>query len=352
MFFASDNTAGVLPQVLDAVGEAMAGFAPSYGTDDLTDQVTEAFCDLFGREVHVLPMATGTAANALSIASVTPPWGVVFCHRIAHVMADECGASEFYTDGAKLIGIGGDGAKMGGDAVETMLKAYLPHEPHSGRPTTLSLTQATECGQIYTVDEVRRIAGLAHDRGMAVHMDGARFANAVAALGCAPADVTWKAGVDILSFGATKNGCLAAEAIVVFDKANLDDMKFRRMRAGHLLSKSRFLAAQLLAYVKDGLWLETAGHANAMAARLSSGIVDGGHGRLAWPTEINEVFAIIPKASAERLSAAGALFHEWAFPTMDPVEKTEDEVLVRMVASFATTDTHVDDVLRVLGSNN
>ncbi len=348
MFFASDNTAGALPEVLDAIQAAAAGFAPSYATDPVTEAVSQRFAEIFEREVGVFLMSTGTAANALAISSVTPPWGAIFCHREAHIMADECGACEFYTGGAKMIGVTGDGAKYTADTLGQALAAHPPHKPHIVPPKTVGLTQATECGRIYQVAEIEAITEVARSHDMAVHMDGARFANAVASLGCAPAEVTWKAGVDLLSFGATKNGCVAAEAVIVFDKAKAEELSYRRMRAGHLISKSRFLAAQIEAYLKDDLWLKTAMHANRMAKRLSDGIASAGIGRVAWPVDANEVFAIVPRPVHEALQAAGAVFHDWPFAGPEANGAGPDEALIRLVASFATTDAHVDDFLAAL----
>jgi threonine aldolase len=311
MIFASDNWAGASPPVLDAVVRANAGPARAYGGDDATARVEARFREVFERDLAVFAVSTGTAANALSLAALAPPWGGIVCHETAHVMEDECGAPEFFTGGAKLMGLPGEGAKI----ALADLSAFLAEPrrgPHNLQPAALSLTQATENGTVYAPAEVAALAGAARGKGLGVHMDGARFANAVAALGVSPAEATWKAGVDVLSFGATKNGCLAAEAVVVFDRERAVHMAERRMRAGHLLSKGRFLAAQLEAYLDDDHWLANARHANAMAARLADGLARLPGVRLAWPAEANEVFPILPDTLDAALRAAGAVFHPWS----------------------------------------
>jgi len=338
--FSSDNAAGVSPAILAAVAEAARGSAMAYGADPWTQRMEAAFEAAFERPVAVFPVATGTAANVLALACLTPPWGAVYCHREAHVEVDECGAPEFFTGGAKLALLDGPHGRIAPGTLAAALAAAPFGGVHHAQPAALSLTQATEAGTVYPLDEVRELAALAHRHGLAVHMDGARFANAVAALGCTPAEATWRAGVDVLSFGATKNGALAAEAVVFFDSARARDFAFRRKRGGHLFSKQRFLSAQLLAYLADGLWLANARHANAMAARLAAGLAALPGARLAHPAEANEVFAVLPEPAIAALQAAGAQCHRWA----------GEAGLVRFVAAFDTPAADVERCLAVARS--
>ena len=267
--FASDNTAPVAPAILDAIAQANHGYARGYGNDAWTQSVERRLAEIFERDVAVFLVSTGTASNALALAHITPPWGVVFCHVELHIATDECGAPEFFGGGLKLAGLPGDAGKLTPDTLETALAGYGDLAPHQMIPAALSLTQATEAGTIYRPDEIAALAAIAHRRSLAVHMDGARFANALVRLNATPARLTWQSGVDVLSFGATKGGALAAEAVVVFDPARAAFMAERRKRGGHLLSKHRFLAAQFGAYLAEDLWLTLARHANAMADRLA-----------------------------------------------------------------------------------
>ena len=244
MNFASDNTAGVAPEIMAALAAANDGFVLGYGNDDFTQRVEDRIGEIFERPVSIFLVPTGTAANALALAHLTPPWGAVFAHAEAHIITDECGAPEFFGGGIKLIGLAGAGCKIPPETFAAELSQYAGHAPHQVVPAALSFAQATEAGTIYRVSEIANLAELAHARGMKVHMDGARFANALTRLNASPAEATWKAGVDALSFGATKGGALAAEAVVFFDPAVAGHMGERRKRAGHLLSKHRFMSAQ------------------------------------------------------------------------------------------------------------
>ncbi len=347
MHFASDNTAGASPKIAEALIAANSGTAAAYGNDDLTAAVERRLSAVFERDVAAFLVATGTAANALSIAALSPAWGAVFCHRESHLMIDECGAPEFYS-GAKLVGIGGDCGKLTPAAVAATFDEFLPGFVHQVQPAVLSLTQATEAGTVYSASEIAALVDSVRPRGLAVHMDGARFANAVAALGVAPADITWRAGVDALSLGATKNGAFLAEAVIFFDKARAENFGYLRKRAGQLISKGRFVAAQFDAWLTDDHWLDLARHANAMAARLGAGIAAAPNARLACPVEANEVFAILPAALDKRLRGAGAAYHPWAGHGLSSTETAADEVLVRLVASFATTADDVDQFIALL----
>ncbi len=335
MDFSSDNAAGVPPELLAALAEANAGTAHSYGDDAWTKRLRVAFNELFEREVTVLPVFTGTAANSLALASVTPPWGAVLCHADAHINTDECGAPEHFTGGAKLLPVDGFGAKITVESLDEALTAVVDRGVHSVKPSALSLTQATELGTIYSVPELETLGRVAHYRKLRVHMDGARFANALASLKVSAASATWKVGVDLLSFGGTKNGAFGAEAIISFDEKLGEELELRRKRAGHLASKMRFISAQLLALLKDGLWLKLATTANARAARLSTGLAAAGFAP-AFPTQANEVFAWLPVALVESLHAAGAHFYPWTGIAQD------GQLLCPLVTSHATTDAEVD----------
>lgn len=340
MRLASDNWAPVHPEILAALAAANDGFAPAYGGDDLTRRVERRFCELFEREVAVFFVSTGGAANSLALAQLSPPWGMILCHEEAHIQMDECGAPEFFTGGAKLLPLEGFAGKLDPSTVERALAGFPERPPHGMPARALSLTQATECGAVYSSAEIGALAAAAKRAGLKVHMDGARFANAVATLECAPADLTWRAGVDVLSFGGTKNGCLAAEAVIFFDPSQAADFAFRRKRAGHLWSKSRYMAAQFDAYLADGLWLRLAAAANERARRLSAGLsaIDGC--RVWYPTEANEVFVSFPAGVAESLRAEGAHFYPWITPG-DPAGGT----MHRLICSWATTEDEIDAFL-------
>jgi threonine aldolase len=346
MNFASDNTAGIAPPILDAIVRANPGFALGYGNDEATRRVEKRLAALFEHEVAVLLVPTGTAANALALAHVSPPWGAVLCHAESHIATDECGAPEFF-GGMKLIEIEGDACKITPEGFNAAL-ARGRGAPHSVTPSALSLTQSTEVGTLYGNAEVRMLADIAHGRGMAVHMDGARFANAVAALGCSAAEATWKAGVDVLSFGATKGGALGAEAVVFFDPARAAGMASRRKRAGHLISKHRFLAVQMEAYLADDLWLALARHANRMAADLDRKLAAIGVTPV-WPVQANELFVKLPRAADARLKAAGAAYYPWPTSGLPQGTVGSDEILVRLVTSFATTSEEVDRFAETAG---
>jgi threonine aldolase len=343
MQFGSDNVQGVASEILEAIARANKGPAPSYGADPLTRAAERRFCDIFEREVAVFFVATGGAANGLALSALVPPYGMILCHQESHIQMDECGGPEFFTGGAKLLPLPGFAAKLSVETVEAGLDGFPERPPHGSPPSALSLTQASECGAVYSVAEMTALCKAAHGRGLSVHVDGARFANAVASLGCTPAEITWKAGVDVLSFGGSKNGCLAAEAVVFFDPKKAGDFIFRRKRAGQLLSKHRYLSAQFDAYLADGLWLKMAARANRMAARLSAGLAAIDGVRIWYPTEANEIFAEFPNGVAEALHAAGAHFYPWITPG-DP----SGGRMHRLIASFATTEEEVDRFLALV----
>ncbi len=338
MDFASDNWSGATASVTAALERANVGSAPAYGGDALTARVSRQFCDVFEREVEVFFVASGTAANLLCLQAVAQPSGFVVCGEQAHLYADEFNGPEFFT-GMKLVPVPAPDARMTAAALRTTLSGLLPPDQR-GPLAALSLTNATESGTAYTAAEVAELATIGKAAGAAVHVDGARFANAVAATGDSPADLTWRAGIDLMSFGGTKNGCWAAEAIVVFDPGAFPHLSNLRQRAGHGLSKQRFIAAQYDGYLTDDAWLRTAAHANAMATRLHDGLSASGEVTLEWRSTTNEVFPVMTTATADRLRAGGARFHTW--------QARGAEEMVRLVTSYATTDAEVDAFLALL----
>jgi threonine aldolase len=348
MKFASDNGAGAAPEILDAIMTSSRVNAPAYGADDYTARAQALLREAFETEVAAFLMATGTAANALALSAIVSPWEAVFCHEEAHIHDDECGAPELFTGGAKLVGIPGEAGKITPDGLHETLARFPRGLVKSAQPGALSLSQATEAGTIYSVSEVSELSAIARSNGVGVHMDGARFANALVSTRATPADMTWRAGVDILTLGATKNGALACEAVVFFDPARAANFAFQRKRGGQTLSKGRFLGAQMEAYLADGLWLRLAERANASARRLASGLADTPGVRLAWPTEANEVFVVAPNATVERWRTAGAAFHEWTTRSLAPKRAPRDgETLVRLVTSFETGSTEIDRLLSI-----
>jgi threonine aldolase len=309
MNFRSDNTAPAAPEIIAALTSVNHGAASAYGEDQWSKRLDNAFSALFERDVRVFTVASGTAANAISLATLAQPWGAVLCHREAHIECDECGAAEFYSGGAKLVLIDGDAAQISVGALQEAI-ARNERGIHSVKPAAVSLSQTTEKGAVYTPDELTALGQAAKAAGLGVHMDGARFANAVAALGCKPGDITWRAGVDLLSFGATKNGAIAAEAIVCFDRARAEEIARRRKRSGHLFSKGRFVAAQLLAYLEGDLWLELARRSNALATKLG----EAANKYLSHAVQSNQVFIKPGPEALGKLRAAGAEFYDWGAP--------------------------------------
>jgi threonine aldolase len=339
MNFKSDNEAPAHPAMIEALVAANQGFATAYANDVLSGQLDERFSALFETQCRVLPISTGTAANCVALSEISPPWGAILCHQSAHIHNDEGGAPEFYTQGAKLLPLAGADGKLEPEALARAIDGAGVHGVHNVKPALVSVTQATECGTSYRPGEIAAIAEVASARGLPLHMDGARFANALAWSGCSPAEMTWQAGVDVLSLGLTKNGALNAEALVVFGHPEwLEGMERRRKRGGHLLSKMRYVSAQLLAMLDNDLWLELATQANARAAELAAGIEQSSQARLQWPVEANEVFMRADPAILAELKAGGFEFHIWPGYTD----------LARLVCSFATAPEQVEDFLAAL----
>lgn len=331
--FRSDNSSPAHPAVLQAVCDSNEGAELSYGDDRWSARLNETFSELFGTEAWVVPAVTGTAANALSLAALAGPTDAAYVHEESHISHDECNAPEFFTGGTKIVTLGGGGAKF--DAARLEKASDVKADVHRAAPRVVSVTQATELGTLYTLEELRSIAEVARRRKMRLHMDGARFANAVAALGCEPAEMTWKLGFDAVSFGGTKNGCLMAEAVVLFDRSPLVELQRRAKRAGQLLSKMRFLSAQLLAYVRDGLWLDNARHANRMNRTLAERLRGLGIEPALEP-EANMTFVPLGRAARDALKGAG-------FDT-----GRDGDAPVRLCASWCTREEDIDRLAALL----
>jgi threonine aldolase len=343
MNFASDNAVGASPLVLDALIAANRGAAPAYGHDPYSARAQALLSEIFEREVAAFFVTTGTASNALALGAICPPWGAVFCHHHAHIANDECGAPEMFTAGAKLLGVDGPAAKIDPASLERALRGFPRGVVRQVQPAALSVSQATECGTLYSCDELKALSDVAHAGGLAVHMDGARFANALVAMTCSPAEMSWKAGVDVLSFGATKNGTFACEAVIFFDPAKVAQFAYQSKRAGHTLSKGRLLGAQMTAYLENDHWLDLARLANDRAADLARGLATVPGVRLAWGSPANEIFAVLPATIDGALKKAGALYYDWGsrgVETSQPIRP--DEVFVRLVTSFATESDAVN----------
>ena len=340
MNFISDNQAGAHPAVLAAISDAASGLAEGYGEDALTAAAESAVRDVFETDCAVFFVTTGTAANALAMSALCPPWGAIYCHKGAHIQNDENTAVELYTGGARMVGIEGEGGKPDLALMRSDMEIATVHGVHNAKPGAISLSNVTESGTVYRPEEVARYRQLADEFQLNLHMDGARFANAVVASGVSPADITWRAGVDCLSFGLTKNGGIATEAVVMFNQALAEDFAYRRKRAGHLWSKQRFLAAQWLALLENDLWLDNARHANAMAGQLAAGFAAHDAIRLPWPVDANELFPVIPEALRGRLRDAGLVFYDWP----------QEADMTRFVTHFGTDPAELARAVEVIAT--
>jgi threonine aldolase len=342
MNFGSDNQAGASQRVIDAVVAANSGNAHGYGTDPWTERATSALREIFQCDLEALFVPTGTAANSLALSCLAQSWELILCHQHAHILNDESTAPEFFTGGARLIGISGHDGKLEPKHLTEYFRFAGKEYPHNSRAAVLSITQASENGLVYTPDDLAALTSLARKEQLRVQMDGARFANAVAALKCSPADISWKAGVDVLCLGATKNGALAAEVVLFFDKKLAEQFVHRRKRTGHLISKSRFIGAQFEAWLKDKHWIDMATHANACTAKLAKELGSIPGVRITWPAQANETFVVLKKKLVERLRAAGGEFYEWPLAALPPGFKmADDETYIRLVTSFLTKDSEV-----------
>jgi len=345
MWFTSDNAGPAHPKVMEALSAANEGYAASYGADAIMERVRDRIREEFeAPDAAVYLVSTGTTANALALATLCPPWSTVYCHKNAHIEEDECGAPEFYTGGAKLTLLDGADAKIDPASLDLALDHAAHAGVHNVQRGVLSLTNATENGAIYNPAEVAELTKRAKAHGLPCHMDGARFANALMRLNCSPAELTWKAGIDALSFGGTKNGLMAVEAVVLFDAEKAWEFELRRKRGGHLFSKHRFLSAQMEAYLTDDLWREMARASNGMADRLAEGVEAMEDAKLLHPPQANMVFAEFSRPAHERAAKAGAKYYNW------PREPKADDASwgARLVCNWSTTETDVSNILAAL----
>ena len=342
MFFASDNAGPALPSVMDRVIAANSDYAMPYGADDIMAEVRSEIRRIFeAPEAAVYLVATGTAANALAIATYTSPWETIFCSPVAHIQEDECNAPEFYAGAAKLTLVPG-GDKMTKEALHDAIAREEKRGVHGPQRGTVSITQVTERGGVYDLAHLTSLCDVAKGFGVPVHLDGARFANALVALECSAAEMTWKAGVDAVSFGGTKNGCLGVEAVVMFDPAKAWEFELRRKRGAHLFSKHRYLSAQMAGYLANGAWLDAAKKANANAARLAAGLTQAGATFL-HPPEANMIFATFPRRVHQKLHDAGAKYYVWSgsLEGDDP----EEHLAARLVCDWSISDEKIDAFL-------
>jgi len=336
---ASDNTSCACPEVMDAVIAANSGIASSYGNDVYSQNLNDVFSEIFETRVEVFPVLSGTACNALALSALTPSFGKVFCHEMAHINTDECAAPEFFTGGAKLIPIASPDGKITPERLGAVIRGA--NVVHSAQPAALSIAQSCEVGRVYQLTEISALSATAREHGLQVHMDGARFANALVALEASPAEMTWKSGIDVLSFGGTKNGCLAAEAVVFFKPELVKSFPYLHKRSGQLISKMRYVSTQLEAYVKNGVWLRNARHANAMAARLSAGLASMPGIELAYPTQANEIFVRLGRPVIDHLNAAGFTVTEGELDGTAPP---------RFVTAWNTTTSEIDQLLGAIAA--
>jgi len=347
MFFASDNTGPVHPKIMAALNNANQGYAMPYGNDALMDQLQTKIRELFeAPDAAVYLVSTGTAANSLALATITKPWETIFCSALSHIHEDECNAPEFFTGGAKLTLVDGVDAKINPDNLRAKIQAEETRGVHGPQRGPISITQVTERGSVYSLNEIRALCDIAKTYNLPTHLDGARFANALVSLNCSPAEMTWQAGIDVVSFGGTKNGCMGVEAVIFFDHKHAREFEMRRKRGGHLPSKNRFLAAQMLAYLTDELWLECARSANAAARRLADGLKQIAGATFLYQPDANLIFAGWSRAGHQRLHEAGAQYYLWEGQLQGA---DENEILsARLVADWSASAENIDRFLALI----
>lgn len=338
MNFKSDNYYGVHPSILQAIVDANPGSAGSYGHDTYSEEMTRRLAEVFEHDVVCFLTCTGTVCNSLCLSAICPPYGTIYCTKEAHICNDECNAPAFFCCGAKMVECNASPSKLDIDAVKRDMEWSYGNPPHSTKPSCITITQSTELGLVYTLDELKRIGEFAHANGLHLHLDGARFANALESLKCTPAEMTWKVGVDVMSFGATKNGGLMGEVVIFFNKELAKNFEYIHKRAGQLMSKTRFFAAQIIAYLKDDLWRKLARHSNDMAKQLEAVLSKVEGVEVTLPVEANELFVRMPKTVAEEMWALGAEFYEW----------DTKESVYRLVTSWATTPEMIDNFVAAL----
>jgi len=351
MNFTSDNTEIIAEPILNAILKANKYPVKSYGEDEITKKAKEKICDLFNIDAEIYFVTSGTAANALGISSVTPPYGSVFCHNESHIHLEECGAPEFYTGGCKLIPINGFAGKISKESFASAINDY-PSDKYGFKPSCLSITQSTECGTVYSEKEVTELSSLANKHSIKVHMDGARFANAISTLKIKPSKITWESGIDLMSFGTTKNGTMSAEAIIIFNKKISKDMNLRIKRSGHLLSKMRFLSIQMDSYITNNLWIDLANKANSMAKYMYQELLLIDYIDIPWKVEANEVFILLPKRIEKKLIKLGIQFHKWSKIGIKPLISNDDKEFIRLVTSYNTTKNEIDQFIAILNDIN
>ena len=336
--FSSDNVTGACPEVMDAIVAANDGIVESYGNDKWSLNLQKKLSEIFETDVVVFPVVSGTAANALALSVLSPAFGKIFCNELSHINTDECGAPEFFSGGAKLVTMTSDDGKINAKDLSQNIRGT--GIVHLSQPAAVSITQACETGTVYQLEEIKSIAETAHEHGLKVHMDGARFANAIVSLDVSPAEMTWKSGIDVLSFGGTKNGCLTAEAVVFFKPELVGNFPYLHKRSGQLLSKMRFVSAQLEAYISNDVWLRNARNANAMAKLLSEGLAKFPDIKLAYTTQSNEVFVHLPSSTINLLNAKG-------------YNVSEDELdgkSVRFVTAWNTVSDDIDKLISTISN--
>ena len=345
MFFTSDNAAPAHPTVMNAMLRANTGYTSGYGGEDAMADVQQSICDLFeAPNAVVYLVSTGTAANALALATMTKPWETIFCHRNAHIEEDECSAPEFYASGAKLTLVEGPNAMMTPDSLQAAIDYTGRLGVHNVQCGSLSITNVTEVGTVYSLEQIQTLTKIAHTGGVKTHLDGARFANAMVALDCTPAELTWKSGIDAVSFGGTKNGCLGVEAVIFFDPDMAWEFELRRKRGGHLMSKHRMLSAQMQGYLADNLWINLAKQANAMGKKLATGLTQTSEIEFIHPSHANMIFAKWTRATHDKLAAQGAQYYFWP---ADPAQTgpADEKLSARLVCNSSTTDEQIDQFL-------
>jgi len=350
MFFGSDNSSPAHPSILDALVDANKGYTSGYGHEDAMHNVTKKIQDLFeAPNASVYLVATGTAANSLALATITKPWETIFCHKHSHIEEDECGAPEFYTNGAKLTLVDGQDAKISPKSLYEAINFYSNKEVHNIQNGSLSITNVTEFGTVYSLKEIQELTNIAKSNGLKTHLDGARFSNAMVALECTPAQLTWKSGIDVVSFGGTKNGCLAVEAVIFFDPRMAWEFELRRKRGGHLVSKHRTLSAQMEGYLKNDLWIKLAKQANSECQNLLAELKEIPNVEILHPTQANLIFALIPEKLHTTLSAKGAKYNFWT-NQMLPNDVPKDKIKIRLACSWSTTKSEIDHLLELLSN--
>ena len=333
--FSSDNVTGACPEVMDAIVAANEGIVESYGNDKWSTNLQKKLSEIFETDVVVFPVVSGTAANALALSVLSPAFGKIYCNELSHINTDECGAPEFFSGGAKLVTMSSEDGKINAKDLSQNIRGT--GIVHLAQPAAVSITQACETGTVYQLEEIKSIAETAHEHGLKVHMDGARFANAIVSLDVSPAEMTRKSGVDVLSFGGTKNGCLTAEAVVFFKPELVGNFPYLHKRSGQLLSKMRFVSAQLEAYISNDVWLRNARNANAMAKLLSEGLAKFPDIKLAYTTQSNEVFVHLPSSIIDLLNAKG-------------YNVSEDELDGKSVRFVTAWNTVSDDIDKLISS--